>query len=219
MTSVHKSGAAVEQSFVFHLKGDRVDLKVLKAREDLLGTTSASSLVYATLDGWRRQMAQHGRELLTAALSPAHSTRAAIDRLPGLRVMGAAELTGPRLVDSFDPLKIVVDVSGLDISGYQATDWLREHRRVTVGLSDHRRIVAHFTHADDERSAAVLLDALGALTDTAEDLPSPQPVDLPTPGELQLVTAMLPRDAFFATVEQVDVERAVGRIAAEMITP
>jgi arginine/lysine/ornithine decarboxylase len=30
---------------------------------------------------------------------------------------------------------------------------------------------------------------------------------------------MLPRDAFFGEVEQVDVEEAVGRISAEMITP
>ncbi|MGW0548757.1 hypothetical protein [Streptomyces altiplanensis] len=54
VTSVHKMSSAVEQSSVFHLQGDRVPPGVLKQREDLLGTTSSSSLVYATLDGWRR---------------------------------------------------------------------------------------------------------------------------------------------------------------------
>jgi arginine decarboxylase len=219
VTSVHKSGAAIEQSSVFHLRGDLVDPAVLKTREDLLGTTSPTSLVYATLDGWRRHMAQHGEQLLTAVLSLARSTRAAIDELPGLRVMGEAEFTGPGLAQSIDPLKIVVDVSELDISGYQAADWLREDQRVTVGLSDHRRIVAHFTHADDHRTATVLLDALRALTRAAEAMPTPQQVYLPTPEELQLKTEMLPRDAFFAEVEQVDADHAVGRIAAEMITP
>lgn len=70
------------------------------------------------------------------------------------------------------------------------------------------------------RSSAVsrtLVDALRALTDA--DLPTPKPVDLPTPDELQLETAMLPRDAFFAEVEQVPAEQAAGRISAEMITP
>ncbi|MGM1064598.1 aminotransferase class I/II-fold pyridoxal phosphate-dependent enzyme [Saccharothrix sp. Mg75] len=219
VTSVHKSGAAVEQSSVFHLRGDLVDPYVLKSREDLLGTTSPSSLVYATLDGWRRQMVQHGEELLTAVLALARSTRAAIDELPGLRVMGEAEFTGPGLAHALDPLKMVVDLEGLGISGYQAADWLREHRRVTVGLSDHRRVVAQFTHADDHRTAGVLLDALGALVEAARDMPAPKPVDLPTPDELQLETAMLPRDAFFAEVEQVDADRAVGRISAEMVTP
>jgi arginine/lysine/ornithine decarboxylase len=212
VTSVHKSGAAVEQSSVFHLQGDLVDPAALKAREDLLGTTSPTSLVYATLDGWRRQMVQHGELLLTAALALAEVTRAAINDIPGLEVM-----TFDDLVHSFDPLKIVIDVSGLNISGYQATDWLREHQRVTLGLSDHRRVVAQLTHADDHRSAQALVDALRALTEA--DLPVPKPVDLPTPDELQLEMAMLPRDAFFAEVEQVPAERAAGRISAEMITP
>ena len=89
VTSVHKSGSAIEQSSVFHLQGDRVDPAVLKAREDLLGTTSPTSLVYATLDGWRRQMVEHGKELLGAALALAHATRDALADLPGIRVMGA----------------------------------------------------------------------------------------------------------------------------------
>ncbi|GAA3624422.1 hypothetical protein GCM10022267_08170 [Lentzea roselyniae] len=54
---------------------------------------------------------------------------------------------------------------------------------------------------------------------TEAGLPSPKPVDLPSPDELQLETAMLPRDAFFAEVEQVPADRAAGRISAEMITP
>ncbi|ANZ39996.1 ornithine decarboxylase [Lentzea guizhouensis] len=212
VTSVHKSGAAVEQSSVFHLQGDLVDAAVLKSREDLLGTTSPSSLVYATLDGWRRHMVEQGEYLLTAALDLAHRTRAAISALPGLEVEEFH-----RLVHSSDPMKIVIDVSGLHISGYQAADWLRAEQRVTVGLSDHRRIVAQFTHADDQRTADVLVEALTALT--GADLPTPKPVDLPSPDELQLETAMLPRDAFFAEVEQVPADQAVGRIAAEMITP
>lgn len=51
VTSLHKMGGAIEQSSVFHLQGDLVDASVLKQREDLLGTTSSSSLVYLTLDG------------------------------------------------------------------------------------------------------------------------------------------------------------------------
>jgi arginine/lysine/ornithine decarboxylase len=217
VTSVHKSGSAVEQSSVFHLQGDRVDPAVLKAREDLLGTTSPTSLVYATLDGWRRQMVQHGKELLGAALSLAHTTRERLAAVEGVQVMGDAEFVGPGLARSMDPLKIVLDVSGLGISGYQAADWLRQEQRVTVGLSDHRRIVAQLTVADDEDTAAVLVRAVSALR--TADLPTPKPVDLPSPDELELETVMLPRDAFFAETEQVGVADAVGRISAEMITP
>ena len=68
VTSVHKAGSAFEQSSVFHLKGDRVDPAILKQREDLLATTSTSSLLYAALDGWRRQMVEQGHDLVDAAL-------------------------------------------------------------------------------------------------------------------------------------------------------
>jgi arginine/lysine/ornithine decarboxylase len=219
VTSVHKMGSAVEQSSVFHLQGDRVDPTVLKAREDLLGTTSASSLVYATLDGWRRQMVEDGEKLLSTALALAHRVRREIDELPGLRVMGEREFVGPDLAASFDPLKVVVDLSGLGISGYQAADWLRARKRVTVGLSDHRRIVAILTVADDDYTASVLVEALRELTQAAERMKRPPAVDLPRPDELELRTVMLPRDAFFGETEQVDVDKAVGRVAAEMISP
>jgi len=216
VTSVHKSGSAVEQSSVFHLQGGRVDPAVLKAREDLLGTTSPSSLVYATLDGWRRQMVEHGKDLLGAALALAGETRAALADLPGIRVM-ADEFVGPDAATSYDPLKIVIDVAELGISGYQGADWLREHQRVAVGLSDHRRMVAQLTVADDDRTARTLVRAIAALC--AAGLPSPGQVDLPNPADLELETAMLPRDAFFADTEQVDAADAVGRVSAEMITP
>src|SRR4051812_11505778 len=107
VTSVHKMGGAIEQSSVFHLQHDRVSADVLKQREDLLGTTSASGLVYAALDGWRRQMVEQGRGLLDAALHRAERIRARLGELPGLRVMGG-EIIEEGLAAEFDPLKIVV---------------------------------------------------------------------------------------------------------------
>ncbi|SFW84137.1 aminotransferase class I/II-fold pyridoxal phosphate-dependent enzyme [Amycolatopsis australiensis] len=217
VTSVHKMGAAVEQSSVFHLQGDRVDPNVLKSREDLLGTTSPSSLVYAALDGWRRQMAEQGKELLDGALTLVESVRGRLAGL-GLTVLHD-EFLGPDLADSVDPMKVVLDLAPLGISGYQAADWLRAQQHVTVGLSDHRRIVAQLNHSDDDETADVLVSALEALVRAAPSFATPPKVDLPSPREMELETAMLPRDAFFGPAEQVSLDQAVGRIAAEMITP
>lgn len=116
VTSVHKMGGAIEQSSVFHLQHDRVAAQVLKQREDLLGTTSASSLVYGALDGWRRQMAERGRELLDAALHRAERIRAELRELPGLRVMGG-EVNEQGLAAEFDRMKITMEVRDLGLSG------------------------------------------------------------------------------------------------------
>jgi arginine/lysine/ornithine decarboxylase len=218
VTSVHKMGAAVEQSSVFHLQGDRVNPDVLKAREDLLGTTSSSSLVYLTLDGWRRQMVEHGEELLGAAIERARRLRAAIDELPGIDLMGR-EVCAPGKAFDLDPLVMTMDVRGLGITGYQASEWLRANRHVDVGSADACRLSARLTHSDDDETEALLLDALRAMVDDADSIERPPAVDLPAPGALELESVMSPRAAFFAPVEQVPAAEAVGRIAAEMVSP
>ncbi|MEU6969419.1 ornithine decarboxylase [Kitasatospora aureofaciens] len=219
VTSVHKMGSALEQSSVFHLQGDLVDPAVLKQREDLLGTTSPSVLVHAALDGWRRQMTQHGRALYDHALDLAEDVRSRIAALDGLHVHGREDFCGPGHAADLDPLQVIIDVSALGTGGYRAGDWLRSHHQLTLHLCDHRRISAQLTHADDSSTADRLLAGLTELVDAADGLgPAPR-IHVPDPDRLRLEQVRLPRDAFFGPVEQVPIEKAAGRIAAEMLTP
>jgi arginine/lysine/ornithine decarboxylase len=96
---------------------------------------------------------------------------------------------------------------------------LREHCKIDVGMSDHRRILATLSFADDARSAERLIDALWRWRKAATQFDEPAAVHLPSPDQMELETVMLPRDAFFAPTEMVPDHRAAGRIAAEQITP
>ena len=87
VVSMHKMGTGFEQGSVFHRQGDLVDPDQLSACADMLMTTSPNVMVYAALDGWRRQMVQHGHHLLDAALTLAGQVRQNIDALPGLHVL------------------------------------------------------------------------------------------------------------------------------------
>ncbi|MCP2303747.1 hypothetical protein LV79_003452 [Actinokineospora globicatena] len=49
-----------------------------------------------------------------------------------------------------------------------------------------------------------------ALTEAARSLPRPPQVDLPSLGELEPDTVMLPRDAFFARTEDIPRPRSHG---------
>lgn len=218
VTSVHKMGSGLEQGSVFHLKSDFVDPGVLKARADLLDTTSPSVLVHAALDGWRRQMVEHGQELYDRALALAAEVRAAVGDLDGLRAHGREDFCGPGRAFDMDPLQVIIDVSALDRTGYAMADWLRERHRVNLHVSDHRRISVQLSHADDEGTARRLLEALGDLVEHAHELPRAA-VEVPGPAELRLEQAMPPRDAFFGPAEQVPWEEAAGRVTAELLTP
>ncbi|MEU6355503.1 aminotransferase class I/II-fold pyridoxal phosphate-dependent enzyme [Streptomyces sp. NPDC047072] len=219
VTSIHKMGSGLEQGSVFHLRGDLVPADLLKMRADLLGTTSPSVLLYAGLDGWRRQMALRGKELMGGALDLAARVRERIEGIEGLHVNDRADFCGPDGADDMDPLPVVIDLEGLGITGFQAADWLREHHGIDAHLTDHRRIGAQLTHADDEETTGQLLAALRELVRVAPGLDPAPRVDVPPPARLRMEQAALPRDAFFGPAENVPVAEAAGRIAAEMITP
>ena len=218
VASIHKMGAGFEQGSVYHLQGGLVDPVRLKQCADLLATTSSNVLLYAAMDGWRRQMVEHGHELLDAALRLVDGTRERIDGLQGLHVM-KEELLGEEASHDLDRLHVVIDVAQLGISGYQAADWLRSEHRIDMGISDHRRVEATFSMADTNATADRLLDALTALVAAAETFPEPKPVRLPSPSDLETETVLLPRDAFFGPVETIPAGEAAGRIAAEQLTP
>ncbi len=218
VVSVHKMGAGFEQGSVFHLQGVLVDRDRLKACADQLMTTSPNVMVYAALDGWRRQMVQHGHELLGAALDLATDVRKRIQQIPDVDVL-EEQLLGVEASHDLDRLQVLIDVSATGTSGYQARDWLRCHRHLDVGLADHRRILATLSFADVCHTTDRLLDALAEWRKAAEFFDRPPAIRIPSAEELQLDTVMLPRDAFFGAVEVVPVEKAAGRIAAEQVTP
>lgn len=218
VVSVHKMGAGFEQGSVFHVQGDLVDRQLLSKCADLLMTTSPNVMVYAAMDGWRRQMVESGHELLGAALQLASETRERIEEIPDLDVLDD-ELLGVEASHDLDRLQVLIDVSQSGRTGYQAADWLRQHCRIDCGMSDHRRILATLSFADDAKSTERLIDALWRWSEATSDLRLSPPIHLPSPTDLELETVMLPRDAFFAAAEVVSFDKAPGRIAAEQVTP
>ncbi|MFF0818602.1 aminotransferase class I/II-fold pyridoxal phosphate-dependent enzyme [Rhodococcus sp. NPDC003318] len=218
VVSVHKMGAGFEQGSVLHRQGGLVDGDHLSACADLLMTTSPNVMIYCALDGWRRQMVEHGAQLLGDALTLARRTRDRIDQVDGMTVL-EDRLCGKEASHDLDLLQILIDVTATGASGYQCADWLRDHCDVDVGLSDHRRILATMSMADDEATTDRLVYALSELGLAAGSFDPPPAVDLPSPEELQLDSEMAPGEAFFGPVEMVAADRAVGRVAAEQLTP
>ncbi|MGG7104905.1 aminotransferase class I/II-fold pyridoxal phosphate-dependent enzyme [Rhodococcus sp. 24CO] len=218
VVSIHKMGAGFEQGSVYHLQGDLVDGTHLSQCADLLTTTSPNVMLYAAIDGWRRQMVEHGTELLGRALSLAGRTRERIADIDGLNVL-EERLLGEEASHDLDRLQILVDVSELGVSGFQCTDWIRERCHLDVGMHDHRRIMATMSMADDDRTADRLVTSLESLARAAGEFDRPPKMYLPSPDELQLESVMSPREAFFGPTEMVDAAGSADRVAAEQLTP
>jgi arginine/lysine/ornithine decarboxylase len=218
VVSVHKMGMGFEQGSVFHLQGTLVDPERLSACADLLMTTSPNVLLYAAIDGWRRQMVRDGTRLLDNALDLARAVRGEIERRDGLHVLHD-ELLREQASHDLDILHVLVDLGELGITGYQASDWLRKNCRIDVGLSDHRRIEATLSMADGRPATDRLLNSLDQLLQAVPSFERPPVVEFPSYDDLEIEPVLLPRDAFFGPAESVPAREAIGRVCAEQITP
>lgn len=216
--SLHKTMGALTQGSALLARGELVDRQRLWMAYELFETTSPSVPILASLDAGRREHALHGEALWDKALARAAKLRRRLARIDGVRVFGPEHLPpGAEL----DQTKLLIDVSGLGVSGFAIDDWLAEHHGVSVGLSEARHLLAIVsvgTRGRDLRALAIgLADCAEALRDGRLALP---PVgDAPTIATLSVEMAADGGDAMFGPVEQVPLEGAAGRIAAETIAP
>ncbi|OUM98597.1 MAG: arginine decarboxylase [Paenibacillaceae bacterium ZCTH02-B3] len=213
-TSVHKLGGSMTQSAVLNVRAGRVDLRRVQTIFSMLTTTSTSYPLLASLDAARRHLALHGREMAERALELAQRARRAINDIDGLYCFGEEILGGEATFD-YDPTKLTIHVRHLGITGYEAEEWLREHRRIEVELSDLYNILCLVTPADDENTIRALVDALAALARQFRHTRQVRDIEVKIPEIPQL--SLTPRDAFFGETETIPFEESAGRIISEFI--
>jgi len=214
-TSIHKLGGSMTQSSILNVRRGLVNPQRVQTILSLLTTTSTSYPLLASLDTARRQLAIRGKEIAERTLRLAQHARTKINRIPGLYCFGE-ELLGEEATYDYDPTKLTIHVRHLGITGYDAENWLREHYRLEVELSDMYNILCLVTPGDDEDSIGILLESLRAMSAAyhAEDKEIAEVVVI-IPEIPHL--ALTPRDAFYGETELVPFKESAGRIIAEFI--
>ncbi|GAB3842495.1 aminotransferase class I/II-fold pyridoxal phosphate-dependent enzyme [Dactylosporangium cerinum] len=212
VTSAHKTLPAWSQAALVLARTDRVDTARLDtarldAGVEATATTSPAGAVLASIDAARALLERDGHALLGDAIS---ATRAARDRLRG--VDGLTVLDGPAV----DPLKLTLLLFGTGADGNRV-----EQDLLAAGLpvesADRDVLVAVVSLADTPDSLTRLTTALTDSIDRHRG--APRPVVGPAAYRVEPVVSMPPRQAFFAAAETVPIDRAVGRVCAELIAP
>jgi arginine decarboxylase len=214
--STHKLLAALTQSSMLHQQGSRVDAARVSKLLQMLQSSSPSSLLLASLDAARHQMANQGQPLMGQTLQLAHHARKEIGQISGLAILEPpSEKTGG--FADFDPTRIVVDLSKLGIDGFMADDILTAQFGVTAELPTLRQIAFIMSLGNTPQEADSLVQGLTKLARMYELCPmqTSELISLP-PLEAQ---ALSPREAFFAVHVSVSVAQSVGQISAETICP
>jgi arginine decarboxylase len=216
LTSTHKIAGSLTQSAMLHISGSgRIDAGAVARALRLLRSTSPSSLLIASLDGARRQLALHGEQLLFETLEAIEVARAKLKTVPGIALVDAS-LVGRMGVAGYDPLRIVLDVRGTGMTGYEIADALRRSYDVHVELPMQATVV--FVVGLGE-TASALRRLAGDVDEIVKRMGQPgatAPIVPPT-ASLRNEVALPPREAFLGEAEQVAVDDAVGRISCESI--
>jgi len=218
LTSTHKIVGSLQQSAMLHVARDGLlDPAAITHAVRLVRSTSPSSLLLASLDAARRQLAVHGRALLSRTLAAAAQACAAIDAIDGCSTLGE-RLVGKPGVAASDALRLVVDVRATGRTGYEVNAALQEGFDTHVELATHAMLVLVLS----------LGQPVDALERFAHDLagtirhigrPTPPLAETPVPPAPWLSHELVasPREAFLGVAETVPVDDAVGRVSSEAI--
>ncbi|HEU5044098.1 MAG TPA: aminotransferase class V-fold PLP-dependent enzyme, partial [Nocardioidaceae bacterium] len=207
VTSAHKTLPAWSQAALILARTERLDPARLDAGVEAIATTSPAGAVLASTDAARALLARDGARLLEDAIAATRDARDGLRKVDGLVV-----LDGPTV----DPLKLTVALHGTGADGNAVeADLLRAG--IPIESADRDVLVAAVSLADTP-------DTLNALTAAMADSierhrGAPRATAGPAAYRVEPVTALPPRQAYFAESDTVGIDEALGRISAELIAP
>lgn len=192
----------------------RWDLR-LKAAYHLLTTTSPSYPLLASIDLARAFMQQEGMRYLERAQSLAAKYKSRLNQIKGIRCYGAELATFPG-VKAVDPLKVVIGLEGLALSGIQMARILRDEYRIEVEVAQPRLIVAMFSLLHDILDWEYFFKSIDHI---AASYPANGKAEGIIYSPPRWHMELTPRQAFWAPKRRVKMEKSLGRVAGEMVSP
>jgi arginine decarboxylase len=217
LTSTHKIAGSLTQSAMLHVSDTgRIDPAAVGRAIRLVRSTSPSSLLMASLDGARRQLAVHGEALLHETIAVARTTREKLATTPGLKTIDY-DFVGRPGIAAYDPLRLVLDTRATGTTGYEMADALRNAYDVHPELATVATMVCI---VGINQPAEALVRFAGDVDEIVKRINKPgQPVEalVRTPASLANEMVVAPRDAFLGVSEVVALDDAVGRISCESI--
>lgn len=220
ISSTHKLAGSLTQSAMLQLGqgpfAEALDPLVERAYT-MTSSTSASSILKASLDLARRALVQHP-ERIGAAIQAAHQLRELLRDDARFSVISDGFGAFADIIAS-DPLRVPIDVSALGQSGHWVRERLIAEHGVYFEMSTATTIVAvigALAAPDIDRIMAALngvadeADAIRASGGAGAQAEFPA---LPQPGTLR----MLPRAAYFAESVVMTAHQAIGQLSADTL--
>jgi lysine decarboxylase len=213
-TSIHKTSGSLTQSSAILTKGERVNYRRLITTIHLVQSTSPNALLLASLDVSRKYMYLNAENRFNEILPEIKLIRDEINKLEGLKAYGEDHFKALGAT-KYDETKMIIQVSGLGLSGFDAYRILSRDYQVQVELAESNIILCVFTIATTKEDLIGLYEALKKLSLHHKK----EHLDIKTyrPKGNFPEAIVRPRSAYHAPSTYVNYDDAVGEIAAESV--
>ncbi|MDC7125923.1 MAG: aminotransferase class I/II-fold pyridoxal phosphate-dependent enzyme, partial [Spirochaetales bacterium] len=198
--SLHKVAGALTQSSFLHLKSSIIKRGKLNSALRLTMSTSPSYVLMTSLEMAASDMIENGTSLWADAVKLSESLRERINCISGL-FCPQEEVIGQAAITAKDPTRIIVNLDGLSVSGYELKKILYDEFFIDAEMADSRNLLFIITFANTEEEADNLVSALKTLSKRyrGEKKIADKDIIMPPIPEMKLT----PREAYFSESKSV----------------
>ncbi len=213
VNGLHKTWPVFNQGAALHISAGFKEQERLQQAISLLTTTSPSYPLLASIELARRFMEEAAYEQLEKAGQLSSEYKMKINQIKGLKVYGEELIDGERII-GLDPLKIMISIRELNLTGYQVGSLLREKYHIQLELESQHMIMGMFSLMHGQEAWEKFYLALQEIAaGYAGGGGVPDRVEMPSGSQ----TILAPRQAFQAQKRALLLEDCRGMIAGEMI--
>ena len=197
--SAHKTLNAMNGAAYLHLSGKLIDRARVKRALTVFQSTSPSYVIASTADTARDEIKSVGWER-TYKLC--------------ISMRDSAKKAGIRVLDNDDMTRLVINFSDYYITGFEVRDILSANG-IDIEMADLFNIVAIVTPSNTVEEMRSLWWAVLDIIEKAEK----KDVNIGTPAPPVCGATLSPADVFAHDWEEIEIERAAGRVACDTVVP
>lgn len=219
--STHKLGSGLQQTGMIHLKTQRIDEDNFIRSYQALSTTSPSFHLMASLDGARYFMETYGEESIESAVEVAERLSIGLSEIDGLSVVEQSKVKNlyPQIA-SADQTKVLVRLEDTSADGSTLAESLETKHKIILEKHEAKNLlfVSTFqnTLIDADKTSYLVSKAFGGIRSKRSSVYENTGI----PSMPQKIVKKLPSyKVYKEKSESIELEKSVGKVAAEDIVP
>ncbi|MDR0956396.1 MAG: aminotransferase class I/II-fold pyridoxal phosphate-dependent enzyme [Endomicrobium sp.] len=214
--STHKILSALSQCSVLHFNSMLIDFNKVKKIVSMLQTTSPNYLMLATIDLARRQVFLQGKKKFDRVIEAAEWGRSYISKnIALMKCFGRQDIQ--KLGFDLDVTKLTINITKTGLSGYEIENILTRDYNIQLDYADLFNLIAIMGEGSNKTDVEVFVKALEDISKKYHGKQKNWILKIPS---LATEMVMKPREVFLSnSTKRVSIKKAVGHIAAQILTP